>query len=62
MRTPARPTRSPAARHQIALYGSLAYVYRQGWAAGISPDVQALAGHAPRPFTDFATEYAAAWQ
>ena len=47
---------------QIALYNSLAYVYRQGWAAGISPDVQALTGHAPRTFANFATEYAPAWR
>jgi len=47
---------------QIALYSSLAYVYCQGWAAGISPDVQALTGHAPRRFADFAKEHAAAWQ
>ena len=50
----------PAA--QIALYDSLAYVYRQGWAAGISSDVQSLTGHAPRSFADFAKEYAEAWR
>jgi uncharacterized protein YbjT (DUF2867 family) len=47
---------------QIALYSSLAYVYRQGWAAGLSPDVQTLTGHAPRSFTDFVAEHAAAWR
>jgi uncharacterized protein YbjT (DUF2867 family) len=47
---------------QIALYSSLAYVYREGWAAGISPDVQAITGHAPRRFADFAKEHAAAWK
>lgn len=46
----------------IALHSSLAYVYREGWAAGISPDVQALTGHAPRRFADFAREHAARWQ
>jgi len=50
----------PAA--QIALYGSLAYVYSQGWAAGLSPDVQAVTGHAPRSFADFVAEHGAAWQ
>jgi uncharacterized protein YbjT (DUF2867 family) len=50
----------PAA--QIALYSSLAYVYRQGWAAGLSPDVQTLTGHAPRSFADFVAEHAAAWR
>lgn len=47
---------------QIALYSSLAYVYRQGWAAGLSPDVQSLTGHAPRNFADFVREHAQAWQ
>ena len=47
---------------QIVLYSSLAYVYRQGWAAGISPDVQAITGHAPRRFADFAKEHVAAWR
>lgn len=47
---------------QIALFSSLAYVYRQGWAAGISPDVEALTGHAPRRFEDFVTEHASDWR
>lgn len=47
---------------QIALYSSLAQVYRQGWAAGLTPDVQSLTGHAPRRFADFVTEHAAAWR
>lgn len=47
---------------QIALYSSLAHVYRQGWAAGLSPDVQTLTGHAPRSFADFVAEHVAAWQ
>lgn len=47
---------------QIALYSSLAHVYRQGWAAGLSADVQTLTGHAPRSFADFVREHAAAWQ
>lgn len=41
---------------------SLSYVYKQGWGAGISPDVQALTGHAPRRFADFVAENAAAWR
>jgi uncharacterized protein YbjT (DUF2867 family) len=47
---------------QIALYASLARVYREGWAAGISPDVQALTGHPPRRFADFVAEHAQAWK
>ena len=47
---------------QIALYSSLSYVYRQGWAAGISPDVQSITGHAPRRFENFVKEHAAAWR
>jgi hypothetical protein len=47
---------------QIALYSSLAHVYSQGWAAGLSPDVQTLTGHAPRSFADFVSEHVAAWQ
>lgn len=47
---------------QIALFSSLAHVYSQGWAAGLSPDVQAITGHAPRAFADFVVEHAAAWQ
>lgn len=47
---------------QIALFSSLAYVYSQGWAAGISPDVQNLTGHAPRAFADFVKEHLTAWQ
>lgn len=41
---------------------SLNYVIKQGWAAGISADVQKLTGHAPRRFADFAREHAAAWR
>lgn len=41
---------------------SLHHVVKQGWAAGISPDVQALTGHAPRRFIDFVAENAAAWR
>jgi len=41
---------------------SLSYVYKQGWGAGISPDVQALTGHPPRRFADFVAENAAAWR
>lgn len=41
---------------------SLSHVYKQGWGAGISPDVQMLTGHAPRRFADFVAENAAAWR
>ncbi|CAN5885730.1 SDR family oxidoreductase [soil metagenome] len=41
---------------------SLSYVYKQGWGASISPDVQALTGHPPRRFADFVAENAAAWR
>lgn len=40
---------------------SLNWVYKQGWAAGISPDVEYLTGHIPRRFVDFAAENAAVW-
>lgn len=41
---------------------SLSHVYKQGWSAGISPDVQILTGHAPRRFADFVAENASAWR
>jgi len=41
---------------------SLNHVIKQGWAAGVSGDVQRLTGHAPRSFADFARENAAAWR
>lgn len=47
---------------QIALFSSLAYVYRQGWAAATSPYVEALTGHTPRRFADFAVEHVSAWR
>jgi len=40
---------------------SLHHVIKQGWAAGLSGDVQALTGHAPRRFIDFVAENRAAW-
>jgi uncharacterized protein YbjT (DUF2867 family) len=46
----------------VGYFMSLHHVYKQGWAAGVSPDVQTLTGHAPRRFADFAAEHAAAWQ
>lgn len=39
---------------------SLNYVIKQGWAAGVSSDVQTLTGHPPRRFEDFAREHAVA--
>jgi len=41
---------------------SLHYVVRQGWAAGLTDDVKALTGHAPRRFLDFVAENVAAWR
>lgn len=41
---------------------SLNHVVRQGWAAGVTDDVQTLTGHAPRRFEDFVLEHRAAWQ
>lgn len=46
----------------VGYFMSLNHVYKQGWAAGVSPDLQTLNGHAPRRFADFAAEHAAAWQ
>lgn len=41
---------------------SLNHVIKQGWAAGLSPDVQQLTGHAPRRLEDFIAENAVAWK
>ena len=41
---------------------SLNHVIKQGWAAGVSGDVQRLTGHAPRTFADFALENARAFR
>jgi hypothetical protein len=38
---------------------SLHEVVRQGWAAGLTGDVQHLTGHAPRRFSDFVAAHAA---
>jgi uncharacterized protein YbjT (DUF2867 family) len=46
----------------VGYFMSLNYVYKQGWAAGVSPDVERLTSHAPRRFADFAKENAAAFQ
>jgi uncharacterized protein YbjT (DUF2867 family) len=46
----------------IDWFMSLNYVIKQGWAAGVTDDVQRLTGHAPRRFDDFARENAAAWR
>jgi uncharacterized protein YbjT (DUF2867 family) len=45
----------------VGYFMSLNHVYKQGWASGISPDVERLTGHAPRRFADFAAENAAVW-
>ncbi len=41
---------------------SLNHVVKQGWAAGITDDVQRLTGHAPRRFADFVRENVQAWR
>ncbi|OQA34042.1 MAG: NAD(P)H azoreductase [Betaproteobacteria bacterium ADurb.Bin341] len=41
---------------------SLNAVIKAGYAAGLSNDVRQLTGHAPRRFTDFVRENAAAWR
>jgi uncharacterized protein YbjT (DUF2867 family) len=46
----------------IEWFLSLHQVIKQGWAAGVSPDVQTLTGHAPRRFADFVAENVAAWK
>lgn len=46
----------------VEWFMSLHHVIHQGWAAGVSDDVQRLTGHAPRRFEDFVTENAAAWR
>ncbi len=46
----------------VALYASLSHVYKQGWAAGLSPDVERITGHAPRRFADFVAENLAVWR
>ncbi|NRF68910.1 NmrA family NAD(P)-binding protein [Aquincola sp. S2] len=46
----------------IEWFMSLHHVVKQGWAAGLSDDVQALTGHAPRRFLDFVAENAGAFR
>jgi uncharacterized protein YbjT (DUF2867 family) len=46
----------------VDVMSSLNQVVAAGWAAGVSPDVQAVTGHAPRAFADFAAANAAAWR
>lgn len=41
---------------------SLSYVVKQGWAAGLTGEVQRLTGHAPRRFVDFVAENTAAFK
>lgn len=45
----------------VEWFMSLNHVIKQGWAAGLSDDVQRLTGHAPRRFADFVAENRAAW-
>ncbi|CAM3715930.1 SDR family oxidoreductase [Roseateles saccharophilus] len=46
----------------VGYFMSLNHIYKQGWASGISPDVQRLTGHAPRTFATFVAEHADAWR
>lgn len=46
----------------VTWFMSLHHVVKQGWAAGLTDDVQQLTGHAPRRFLDFVRENAKAWQ
>lgn len=46
----------------VEWFMSLNHVIKQGWAAGITGDVQQLTGHAPRRFADFVLENVAAWR
>ena len=41
---------------------SLNHVIKQGWAAGVSPVVEAITGRPPRNLADFVRENAAAWK
>jgi uncharacterized protein YbjT (DUF2867 family) len=45
----------------VRYFMSLSHVYKQGWAAGVSPDVERLTGRTPRRFADFAREHAGVW-
>jgi uncharacterized protein YbjT (DUF2867 family) len=46
----------------VEWFMSLHHVIKQGWAAGISDDVQRLTGRAPRRFADFVAENANVWK
>ncbi len=46
----------------VGIMSSLNQVIANGWAAGVSGDVQAVTGHAPRDFAAFARDNAAAWR
>jgi uncharacterized protein YbjT (DUF2867 family) len=45
----------------VSYFMSLSWVYKQGWASGISGDVERLTDHAPRSFKDFVSENVSAW-
>jgi hypothetical protein len=40
----------------VGWFMDLHHVVKQGWAAGLTGDVKALTGHAPRRFVDFVRE------
>ena len=46
----------------IEWFMSLNHVIKNGWASGITDDVQRLTGHAPRRFADFVRDNVAAWR
>lgn len=46
----------------VELLMSLNHVIKQGWAAGTTADVEALAGHAPRTFQTFVADNLTAWK
>jgi uncharacterized protein YbjT (DUF2867 family) len=46
----------------IEWFMSLNHVIKQGWAAGVTDDVQRVTGRAPRRFADFVVENAAVWR
>lgn len=46
----------------VEWFMSLNYIIKQSWAAGVTSEVQRLTGKAPRRFSDFVAENAAAWR
>ena len=46
----------------IELMSALFGFVRQGWTAGLSPDVERVLGRPPRDFAAFAADYADTWR